>query len=643
MSAQVSDNRLKDNVTNNMIGGSTQVVPRHLTRILRWMAADVLIILVVYALVPFAVQGTFPLARPEFAALVFGALLAIVLGLYTNKVYHMVWPRTSGYGISRIILPILVVWLLMVLIDVPFSPMPVPLVTLLIANLFILFGILSLRYRTRLLTGASWRVQDIRHREYPITYTHIKVLVVGAGEAGQELVWRMKHRLVSHDYSYDVIGFVDDDPTVQGLYIELCPVLGTRADIPALAAKYDADLVVLAIFNIVEADRSDILRLCEKTSARIKTLPDVFALMNANKSATLLRDAQIEDLIGRGAQNRNEAIDLSLVLTKTVLVTGGAGSIGSELCRQLCAYGVERLLMLDNNESGLYDLEIELATKFPAMKGKITPILADVTVDRTLGVVFTKYCPQVVFHAAAYKHVPMIQEFPNEALRVNIGGSRRLAELSQSHGIERFVLISTDKAVDPSNVMGASKRVCELILRALSAVPDNHTVFTSVRFGNVLGSRGSVVPTFNRQIENGGPVKVTHRDMTRFFMSIPEAANLVIHAACLTNGTDIFLLKMGEAVRILDLAERMIRLRGLRPYIDIPIEFSEPRPGEKLHEKLHSDSEILRDTLHPGISQLSQPDKPFPAQAFFADVDALMTTDLVGHTEQISELIQRYS
>jgi FlaA1/EpsC-like NDP-sugar epimerase len=336
----------------------------------------------------------------------------------------------------------------------------------------------------------------------------------------------------------------------------------------------------------------------------------------------------------------HEDVDVSAVSHKVVLVTGAAGSIGSELCRQILLYSPVKLILLDNNESGLHDLITELSTE--PFVSRLQPFLADITNRKMVSHLFETYRPQIVFHSAAYKHVPMLEYFPDEAVRVNIGGTYQLAELARDYKVERFVLISTDKAVHPSSVMGASKRICELLMHAFSEQGNHKTLFTSVRFGNVLGSRGSVVPTFDRQIDAGGPITVTDPEMTRYFMTIPEAVNLVIHAACLTRGDDLFMLRMGEVVRIVDLAERMIRLRGLVPYKDIAIKNVGLRPGEKLHEELRSDDEEEILTLHPHIVELVRSKNGLQPESFSQRLSQLCHKGLdPGHSplDQLREII----
>lgn len=561
---------------------------------------DVLISLAAY-LISFVVRteaNTSTIQDSAVPFLVVATILNICM-LYIYGGYNRIWSRTSGHEVQVIVFAMLSSLGVQWVIDLSFSPRPVPLSVVLIGNLIAMMGMVAVRYRSRLISGLKWRWQAIWHLEFP--NPPIRVLIVGAGDAGQTTAWRMKHR-APEGSTYRVIGFVDDDDTKQGMYIEGCQVLGIRADIPRLAESLQIDLIVVAIHNISGPNFREVVELCEKTTAQIKIVPDVFALINGKQGAPLLRDIQAEDLLGRQVVGWQEGVDVSPITNKTVLVTGAAGSIGSELCRQILSYQPVMLVLVDNNESGLHDLITELSTLVDG--DVLRPVLADITNRAALKQVFEQYRPQVVFHSAAYKHVPMLEHYPNEAVRVNIGGTQQVAGLARDYRAERFVLISTDKAVNPSSVMGASKRICELLMHAIANHPETQTLFTSVRFGNVLGSRGSVVPTFTRQIEAGGPVTVTHRKMTRYFMTIPEAVNLVIHAACLTKGDDLFMLQMGEVVRILDLAERMIRLRGLRPYIDIPIEFTGMRPGEKLNEELHTTFEETTPTIHPYIVEL---------------------------------------
>ncbi len=615
----------------------SQASPKRWARIVGWMSIDFAVILLAFSLAYTARSIITPLEDylerlPGFALIA----LFIIACLYLTGVYNRIWSQTSGHGIALILRSVGLAALLIFPLNLLFgiaAPRPLPLSIFFIGMTLAFMGLTSVRYRSRLIGAASWRYRVVVKGDLPDN-DRTRMLIVGAGEAGQTLAWRLKHRFTGSRYR--VVGFVDDDPRKQGMYIEGCLVLGLREDIPYIVREKRIDVIVVAIHNISGADFREILGYCERTSAVIKVVPDMLALINARQTKTLLRDVQAEDLIGRSTVDRHSDVDLTPITRKVVLVTGAAGSIGSELSRQMASYQPSRLILLDNNESALHDLQIDLAAAHPEID--VRPVLADVARYEAVADVFETHQPEVVFHAAAYKHVPMLERYPNEAIRVNVGGTRNLTKLANQYAIERFVLISTDKAVNPSNVMGASKRLCEWLVH-VSAQGNRQTKFGVVRFGNVLGSRGSVVPTFNRQIDNGGPVTITHKDMTRYFMSIAEAVNLVIHAACLTSGDDIFVLRMGEVVRIVDVAERMIRLRGLRPYEDIPISFIGMRPGEKLHEELHDELESPAPTIHPHIIRLENWKFDSDYDVFLEHVDRLLVEGVSDAAPPLEQLL----
>jgi FlaA1/EpsC-like NDP-sugar epimerase len=616
----------------------SQRVAKRVRHLAPLATSDLLVMLIAYIVTHSVRLETTPGRFDQQANLFFGVnCLIMFITLYSFGGYNRIWSRTSGHDVKVIVYAVLTTTVVSFGLDLLIKARPLPLSVAVVMNIFALTGFVAVRYRSRLISGLSWRWRAVWHEEFPGMVT--RVLIIGAGDAGQTTAWRLKHRHPK-EHKYRVVGFVDDDPAKQKMYVEGCPVLGTRSDIPHLVEKHAIDLIVFAIHNIPGLDFREVLAYCERTPAQIKLIPDVFALINGKTNTSLLRDLQPEDLLGRPAVAWHEGVDTTPVANKVVLVTGAAGSIGSELCRQLLLLNPTRLIMLDNNESGLHDLLTELSTD--TEREKLVPFLADITNRSALTRVFSEYHPQVIFHSAAYKHVPMMEIYPQEAIRVNIGGTQQVAGLARDHGVERFVLISTDKAVNPSSIMGASKRICELLMHAMSQQSDTRTLFTSVRFGNVLNSRGSVVPTFNRQIDEGGPVTVTDKDMTRYFMTIPEAVNLVIHAACLTTGDDLFMLRMGEVVRIVDLAERMIRLRGLRPYRDIPIHFTGVRPGEKLNEELHSETEMTIPTVHPGIVELVCSHNGLQPTLFSDRINGLFQTGLhlsQSPLEQLREII----
>lgn len=605
-------------------------------RVVPLAVTDALITFVAYLSVYSIRTSSIPLSLKSSGYFLYAAVLISLACLYWSGAYHRIWARTSGHDVAVIIKAVMLSTSILLILDLVLKPRPIPLSVILVSSLLTLMGYIALRYRSRLVSGLSWRWKAIWHYEFPEMES--RVLIIGAGEAGQTTAWRLKHRFQGGKSGYLVAGFIDDDPAKQQMYVEGCPVLGVRKDIPKLAEKYRIDLIIVAIHNIPGPDLREILNYCEKTKACIKIIPDVFALLQNKKGAPLLRDIQPEDLLGRPAISWHEDVDRTPICGKTIMVTGAAGSIGSELCRQLIKYCPNKLILLDNNESGLHDLLTELTTQY--VEGQLCAVLVDMTNRKALKHTFDEHQPQVIFHSAAYKHVPMLQHHPEEAVRVNIGGTLNVAEMARDYGVERFVLISTDKAVSPSSVMGASKRICEQLIHEIAHHPKNTTLFTAVRFGNVLGSRGSVVPLFSRQLDAGGPLTVTDKDMTRFFMTIPEAVNLVIHAACITTGDTLYMLRMGEDVRIVELAERMIRMRGLRPYIDIPIKFTGVRPGEKLHEELHTETEKQIPTIHPDIVQLMGFPNGYQRPDFWERVNGLLQNGLNENRNPLDQLLE---
>ena len=448
-----------------------------------------------------------------------------------------------------------------------------------------------------------------------------RVLIVGSNQAAQQLanqicLARGKMR------EYEVVGFVDDDPKHQGMNINGAKILGKSEQIPALVGENDIDVIIIARRPSYPEEMWQLISTCQKTAAQIKVLPDMIEVMEGRyEDPLMIRDVNIEDILGRAPVVIDVESCKRILEDRVVLVTGAAGSIGSELCRQILGFEPRLLLALDNNETGLYELNLELSQKeHPPLE----LVLADVSDWQKLKGVFQKHRPQVVFHAAAYKHVPMLEGFPDEALRINVMGTVTVSEVAHRYGAERFVLISTDKAVNPSSVMGASKRVGELWINSLAQHSD--TTFASVRFGNVIGSRGSVLPTFARQIDLGGPITVTDPEMTRFFMSIPEAVRLVLQAATFSRGKDVFMLEMGEEVSILELAQRMIRLKGLRVDKDIEIVFTGVRPGEKLHEELAYGQEAREGTPHPSIYRLQNPNCSMDRETLIGVILIMMQT-----------------
>ncbi len=416
-----------------------------------------------------------------------------------------------------------------------------------------------------------------------------RVMIVGAGTSGSMILKEMMTSTYTDGY---VVCFVDDDKNKQGKFLNGIPIAGMRDDIPKLAEHYEVEEIYIAMPSAPGSETRKILEICRETDCELKILPGIYQLLNGDVSVSKLRKIEIEDLLGREPIRVNLNEIMGYVSNKVILVTGGGGSIGSELCRQIASHNPKQLIVFDVYENNAYDLQQELKRAYPELN--LVVLIGSVRNTHRVESVFEKYRPHIVYHAAAHKHVPLMEESPNEAVKNNVFGTYKTAMAADKYNTERFVLISTDKAVNPTNIMGASKRMCEMVVQMMNR--HSRTEFVAVRFGNVLGSNGSVIPLFKKQIEEGGPVTVTHRDIIRYFMTIPEAVSLVLQAGAYAKGGEIFVLNMGEPVRILDLAENLIRLSGYVPYEDIEIEFTGLRPGEKLYEEMLMDEEGLQDT-----------------------------------------------
>ena len=420
------------------------------------------------------------------------------------------------------------------------------------------------------------------------------LLIIGAGNAAHEIIKTIHSRMSE---TYNIVGIIDDNKKRLNYNVSGVKIIGNRNDIIRVCEENHIDLIFFSIANIDNENKKQILNICQETKAKVRILPGMKEIIKNKKLFENLRDVEIEDILGREQiKLDNKNID-TLIKDKIVLVTGGGGSIGSELCRQIMKYKPELLIILDIYENNLYDIELELKAKYP--KAKIEAIIASVRDKKRLEEIFEKYNPTLVFHAAAHKHVPLMENNPIEAIKNNIFGTYNVVNVADKFKIKKFILISTDKAVNPTNIMGASKRMCEMIVQAKNKVSD--TEFVAVRFGNVLGSNGSVVPLFKKQIAEGGPVTVTHKDITRFFMTIPEAVELILQAITYAKGGEIFVLDMGEPVKIYDLAISLIKLSGYIPNEDIEIKITGLRPGEKIYEELLMGEEGLQKTAHDKI------------------------------------------
>ena len=421
-----------------------------------------------------------------------------------------------------------------------------------------------------------------------------RFLIVGAGNTGEALL-REIHRMPK--VQYQVIGFIDDDPTKQGIHIHGIPVLGTVEQLPTICEDRNIEEIAIAMPSATHHQRIHVIHVCEGTKIRFRTVPSMTDIASGKYRVSQIRDVDINDLLGR------ETVELDLDLIeafakdKVILVTGAGGSIGSELCRQLCNFKPKLLLLVEQAENPLFYVEQELRKKFPTIR--IEALICNITDKVRIDEIFEKHKPQVVIHAAAHKHVPLMELNPGEAVKNNIFGTQVVADAADNYGTANFVMISTDKAVNPTSIMGSTKRIAEMYIQDLNRTSDTH--FVTVRFGNVLGSEGSVVDIFKKQIAEGGPVTVTHPEMQRYFMTIPEASQLVLQAAAMGKGGEIFVLDMGEPVKIIDLARALITLSGFKPEEEITIDYSGARPGEKLFEELHIEGEDMQHTRHPKI------------------------------------------
>ena len=452
-----------------------------------------------------------------------------------------------------------------------------------------------IRYFQRIFLVVKYRFSDTRPNK-------VRVLVVGAGDSGSALIKEMQ---TSDKIAYKPVCVADDDPEKLKKYISGVRVAGTTYEVKKLAEEYRVDEILIAMPSLDKKRLAEVVKRCQDCAKPVKVLPGMYQLATGQVTVATLRPVEVQDLLGREQVKVNLDEIMGYIENKCVLVTGGGGSIGSELCRQIATHNPKTLIILDNYENNAYDIEQELKRRHPALH--LLTLIANVREEKKMRDVFEKYRPQIVFHAAAHKHVPLMETSPNEAVKNNVFGTLNVAKCADEYGAETFVQISTDKAVNPTNVMGASKRICEMIIQTLGR-HSKKTKFVAVRFGNVLGSNGSVIPLFRKQIAEGGPVTVTHEDIIRYFMTIPEAVSLVLQAGAYAKGGQIFVLDMGEPVRIYDLAYNLIRLSGYEPNVDIDIVCTGLRPGEKLYEERLMEEEGLQKTPN-GLINIARPIK----------------------------------
>ncbi|WP_123054317.1 nucleoside-diphosphate sugar epimerase/dehydratase [Clostridium sp. JN-1] len=440
----------------------------------------------------------------------------------------------------------------------------------------------------------TYRIVEDSKNEKTVKGEDKKVLIIGAGDASALIIKEIKRH---SNLKYNIVGMIDDDGSKKGKLINGIEVLGGRECIRKVCQEKKVEEIILSIPSADLQAKREIINICKSTNCKVKTLPGLYQLIDGKVNISKLREVNIDDLLGRDEVKLNDENINEYIKDKVILVTGGGGSIGSELCRQIARFNPSKLLILDIYENNVYDVQMELNYNYPELYKEI--IIASIRDERRLSDIFNHYKPDVVFHAAAHKHVPLMEENPAEAIKNNIIGTYNVLKCCDKFKVKKFVQISTDKAVNPTNIMGATKRFCEIMVQAFDGV--SQTEYVAVRFGNVLGSNGSVIPLFKKQIAHGGPVTVTHPEINRFFMTIPEAAQLVIQAGAIAKGGEIFVLDMGKPVKIVDLARDLITLSGYKPEVDIKIEYTGLRPGEKLYEELLMNEVALTSTEHDKI------------------------------------------
>ena len=474
-------------------------------------------------------------------------------------------------------------------------------------------------------------LKEAREQRFGCGEPQKRVMIIGAGDAGRAFI---KEILDSRHLTMKVCCVIDDDCNKEGRYINGIPIIGDRSVILKNVEKYKIDKIILAIPSASKEERREILEICKMTKCELKMLPGMYQLIDGELNIGKLRDVEITDLLGRDPIRVNLDEIMGYVEQKVIMVTGGGGSIGSELCRQIAMYNPKQLIIFDVYENNAYEIQQELKRHHPELN--LVVLIGSVRNTHRMETVFEKYRPDIVYHAAAHKHVPLMEDSPNEAIKNNVFGTYKTAKAASEYGVKRFVLISTDKAVNPTNIMGASKRLCEMIVQSFDKI--SKTEFVAVRFGNVLGSNGSVIPLFKKQIAEGGPVTVTHKDIIRYFMTIPEAVSLVLQAGAYARGGEIFVLEMGAPVRIDDMARNLIRLSGYTPDVDIKIEYTGLRPGEKLYEELLMAEEGMKETAN----KLIHIGKPIEMdEETFFDKLAELKEACYNDDESIKEKVQK--
>ncbi len=522
------------------------------------------------------------------------------------RMYHSLWQYASIAEVYKIVEACVVAEIVHISLT-SFMEWRLPRSCYFLTGVFLVVMMCASRFMYRLTRTA---LQNYRH-----TQSRVKIMIIGAGEATNMLMREIENSRYLENSK--VVCIIDDDPKKIGRFIRGVRIVGNREKIKEYARYYDVDEIIFAIPSASHEEQRKILNICKETSCNLKMIPGLYEMVDGEFSIQNIRNVDVLDLLGRDPVEVDLDSIMGYVNDKTIMVTGGGGSIGSELCRQLISHKPKRLIIFDIYENSAYEIQQELKMSNP--EADVITLIGSVRNTTRLESIFSHYKPDIVYHAAAHKHVPLMEVSPNEAVKNNVVGTWNVAKMADKYGVKRFVMISTDKAVNPTNVMGATKRICEMIIQAYNSI--SKTEFVAVRFGNVLGSNGSVIPLFKKQIEAGGPVTVTHPDIIRYFMTIPEAVSLVLQAGAYAKGGEIFILDMGEPVRIDDLAKNLIRLSGYTLGVDMEIKYTGLRPGEKLYEELLMDEEGLKETKN----KLIHIGKPIELNkdTFFDDLEEL--------------------
>lgn len=552
-----------------------------------------------------------------------------VVVFYGFRLYHSIW-RFAGLDEAKRIIWSYIVLIFLYTAGIFAMDLRMPRSYFFIGYVFSILMTTALRFAYRLIRSVT------KNMENDGSTAVARVMIIGGGQAGQVLIRELQTS--SHLHS-KVCCVIDDNPNKKGRLLEGVPIVGNRYDIEEKVKEYGITRIIYAIPATTGANRKAILNICKNTGCKMQTVPGVYQLLNEEVSVTKLRDVEITDLLGRAQVKVNNSEILKSLKGKVIMVTGGGGSIGSELCRQIARSEPAALIIFDIYENNAYTIQQELKRKHPELN--LITLIGSVRNTRRVDSIIEKYRPEVIFHAAAHKHVPLMEDSPNEAIKNNVEGTYKVAQSAARWGVKKFVLISTDKAVNPTNIMGASKRLCEMVVQMMNRQSD--TDFVAVRFGNVLGSNGSVIPLFKKQIAEGGPVTVTDKRIIRYFMTIPEAVSLVLQASYYAHGGEIFVLDMGEPVKIDDLARNLIRLSGFVPDDDIKIVYTGLRPGEKLYEELLMDEEGMQETENELIfigKPIEMDDEDFKHKLELLDKESRAESDKIK--EIVAEIVPTY-